>query len=383
MKILFILHSYNINGVIKQNLFLTQHLLRSFLDVEIVVAAPDTGRGSSQYFMLGVNPISFTSPESLLLKLKELDFSPDVVFNESLFSLTQTPLALIESVNKHIVRVHEELPKGELEAKWYSSYCHPSEYFEKFPNTHFLFVCKNSVSHYRQFLFGIDYSVVPGCIDEGEVLSSLGPKQCLLQEFKDKYIILQLGTLYERKGGLKTLEAFSMFLNTLDQESANHVELVFCGARGATEAEVLYEEEVLDRVRTLGLESNVKVLKTTDNPYPILNKSSLLTLHSSSECYPTVILEALFLGKPVVSSDVGGISELLNDESKGKLFKFGDVKRQADLFREFYLNRGLERMKKYVRHQAFIDELHSSYNFNSVVRLMKGEGFEEDQVISR
>ena len=54
------------------------------------------------------------------------------------------------------------------------------------------------------------------------------------------------------------------------------------------------------------------------------NASECLILNSLREASPAVIGEAFSCGIPVVSSDVGGIDDLVVQEKSGWLFKPGD-----------------------------------------------------------
>jgi glycosyltransferase involved in cell wall biosynthesis len=53
------------------------------------------------------------------------------------------------------------------------------------------------------------------------------------------------------------------------------------------------------------------------NPYPILKASNLLLVTSHSEGFPTVIVEALSLGIPVITTKVGGSDELIKNGVNG------------------------------------------------------------------
>ena len=56
-----------------------------------------------------------------------------------------------------------------------------------------------------------------------------------------------------------------------------------------------------------------------ENPYPVLTRSSILFMTSRKEGAPLVVLEAFCLGKPVVATNVPGISGLVRDGWNGLL----------------------------------------------------------------
>ena len=51
------------------------------------------------------------------------------------------------------------------------------------------------------------------------------------------------------------------------------------------------------------------------NPYPYIYNADLFLLTSDTEGYPTVVCEALCLGKPIVSTNVTGVDELLGHDA--------------------------------------------------------------------
>lgn len=67
-------------------------------------------------------------------------------------------------------------------------------------------------------------------------------------------------------------------------------------------------------VKDLGLKQNVFLAGYRDNPFPIMRASVGFVLSSNHEGQPMVLLEALALGVPVLSTDIAGARALLGDE---------------------------------------------------------------------
>ncbi|XCI75747.1 MAG: glycosyltransferase [Flavobacteriales bacterium] len=80
-----------------------------------------------------------------------------------------------------------------------------------------------------------------------------------------------------------------------------------------------YQIKLLDQIKVLGLEDTVKLLGFKENPYPYLKAADIFVLSSHFEGLPYVVLEALILNKPIVSTDVVGLRELLKDGELGLL----------------------------------------------------------------
>ena len=72
-------------------------------------------------------------------------------------------------------------------------------------------------------------------------------------------------------------------------------------------------------VSELSLIETVQFKGFQPNPYPYIKASDVFVLSSDTEGYPTVICEALCLGKPIVSTRITGCTELLGDNEYGIL----------------------------------------------------------------
>jgi glycosyltransferase involved in cell wall biosynthesis len=73
-------------------------------------------------------------------------------------------------------------------------------------------------------------------------------------------------------------------------------------------------------IKQLGLEQDVELMGFVQNPYPYMAHASLFVLPSRWEGLPTVLIEALFLGAPIIATDCpGGSREILKDGLYGKL----------------------------------------------------------------
>lgn len=77
--------------------------------------------------------------------------------------------------------------------------------------------------------------------------------------------------------------------------------------------------------RELRIDGSVEFAGALSNPYPIIAGAALHVLSSRWEGYPNVLLEALALGVPVVSTDCpAGPRELFQDGRFGRLVPVGD-----------------------------------------------------------
>ena len=109
--------------------------------------------------------------------------------------------------------------------------------------------------------------------------------------------------------------------------------------------------------RECGIEARVHFTGHRDNPHALVAGARLQVLSSRTEGMPMVLLEALALGKPVVSSNCPtGPREILGDGRFGILFPVGSVDALADAMRRVLSDealrtnmkaRALERAEEY------------------------------------
>ena len=136
--------------------------------------------------------------------------------------------------------------------------------------------------------------------------------------------LICVGRLCEEKGQILVVRAAHL----LAQRGVTF-EILFAGdgpLRAPIEAEI----------RAHGLEDVVRILGWVDNPRvrELLLEARALVLASFAEGLPVVIMEALALGRPVISTCIAGIPELVVNSENGWLIPAGDVERLADAMQE-------------------------------------------------
>ena len=75
----------------------------------------------------------------------------------------------------------------------------------------------------------------------------------------------------------------------------------------------------------------------------ILESDLILHTPIKPDSLPTVIIDSLTLNRPVISTDVGGCSEILNNGKNGILIPLNDPKLSAKLIYEYYNNLNLQK----------------------------------------
>lgn len=120
------------------------------------------------------------------------------------------------------------------------------------------------------------------------------------------------------------------------------------------------ESEIRNLLKKYGLEEYVILYGWSNNPAPLIRNARALVLTSRWEGMPNVILEAMALGCPIISSNCPtGPEEMLSFGEYGRLFDIGDTQSLAKELYQFDTNKdwqfywGLQAKK---RSEAFEDQ---------------------------
>jgi glycosyltransferase involved in cell wall biosynthesis len=78
--------------------------------------------------------------------------------------------------------------------------------------------------------------------------------------------------------------------------------------------EKAYKDQLLMRIENLGLKDTVFMIGLRSDVPELMEQSDILVLPSVYDIFPTVILEAMSGGLPVIATDVGGVPEMVRPE---------------------------------------------------------------------
>ncbi len=121
--------------------------------------------------------------------------------------------------------------------------------------------------------------------------------------------IAVIGRLEAKKGTDRALEVFHKLL---DIRPTAHIYFIGSGEQ---------EAQLKERTAELGLEDRVHFLGYQKNPYPVLKRVKVLLSMSQQEGFSGAFVESLTLGKPFVSTDVGGAEELSGNGQFGTIIQ--------------------------------------------------------------
>ncbi len=159
-------------------------------------------------------------------------------------------------------------------------------------------------------------------IYQGTDLATFEPNPARAERARSRYplpgsafpVLGNLGSFEPRKGQVQLLEA----VNRLRQHLPNvHLLLV-----GDGPDEAMLREKVI----SLGLADHVTFFPFTREPALVFEVLDIVVLSSlTKEGLPNVLLEAMAMGRPVVSTRLAGTPEAVHDGTNGLLVEPGDV----------------------------------------------------------
>lgn len=121
----------------------------------------------------------------------------------------------------------------------------------------------------------------------------------------DKTTILAIGSLSKVKGFERLIEAHRM-----NSDLDYNIKIIGEGGERRN-LEML--------IKKYELNSSFELLGYKSNPYPYMKAADIIVSSSYSEAYPTVLLEAIILSKPIIATNVEGNNEVLENGKIGML----------------------------------------------------------------
>jgi glycosyltransferase involved in cell wall biosynthesis len=153
---------------------------------------------------------------------------------------------------------------------------------------------------------GVDLTPYRQLVDRAEVRREL-------QVTDEDFVLIQVARLVPIKDHLTALRTLQ---KTVAQLQRTCLVLVGEGPEENAIREFISQNKLEDRVRLLGLRSDVARL---------LPAGDVFLLTSINEGIPLTVIEAMAAGLPVVSTNVGGVAEVVRDGETGLLAPAGDA----------------------------------------------------------
>ncbi|MGB3545810.1 MAG: glycosyltransferase [Saprospiraceae bacterium] len=130
-------------------------------------------------------------------------------------------------------------------------------------------------------------------------------------------VVLGVGRLSEQKDFSTLIKAFAQ----VRQHKAAHLMILGVGPE---------RQSLIDLAASLGVEADVAFLGFVNNPHAYMKQSDVFVLSSKWEGLPNVLIEAMAVGTPVVSTNCpSGAAEILAEGQYGELVGIGDSQAMA------------------------------------------------------
>lgn len=123
-------------------------------------------------------------------------------------------------------------------------------------------------------------------------------------------VFVTVGRLHSRKGHHKLMDAHSKLLKD------GFLHKIFVIGDGEE------KESLENQARKLDVENTFKLLGSLLNPYPYVKNADFFIMPSESEGWPLIIADTLILQKPMISTNVGGIPEMIEHRKNGYLINY-------------------------------------------------------------
>ncbi len=151
---------------------------------------------------------------------------------------------------------------------------------------------------------------------------------------KNRKIIISIGRLDDNKNQLMLLKA----INSIKEKLSLNIVMIGEGKN---------KKSLENYAKKIGFKDNLYILNFKKNPYPYLLNSDLKVLTSNFEGLPNVLIEAMALNVPIISTNSPtGPREILLNGRAGFLIKRNDHKSLSDKIKLFLENPEIFKKKK-------------------------------------
>ncbi|WP_108668933.1 glycosyltransferase family 4 protein [Peribacillus acanthi] len=193
-------------------------------------------------------------------------------------------------------------------------------------------------------------SVIYNGIDFVEPLLSNSVVRDELNIPHDHFVMSMVARLHPIKG-------HDIVLKALKQVNNPNISLLLVG-------DGPIKQEVEDLVQQLGLQNQVHMLGFRKDIEQIYSNSNIALLASQSESFPLALLEAANQKVPLLSTDVGGVNELIPSKEYGWVVPIQDVDAFAQAIQEAYVSNDLkkkgEKQYQFAKDHFSLDQLAKS-----------------------
>jgi len=280
--------------------------------------AHDKGTGGAQNCLFNVKNIyERHNIKTDLLYLQDINFNIiEYILNKSLVN-NCFPIVFCNTLCCH--QIVSTLSRTSILTYWYIHEWYDSftqQFFQNYISDHSvfnssinsIFVCNSSFENYKKYIPEINKKhIIYNTLSPENLDKNISGNNKLIKQSGVIYLAI-IGTVEKRKNQQE-------FINKVFYRLKNkycEIKLLIVG----DEREKLHiNNSYLDDVIVLGV---------VNNALPYINMSDIIVSYSINEVLPLNIIESFYCKKPVVSSNVGGIKEMITDNYNGYMFETND-----------------------------------------------------------
>lgn len=300
MKIVQIMPEFGIAGAETMCENLTYELIKLGHDVTVISMYDYNSAITDRLTKAGID-IRYLSKKpgvdfSMIPKMKRIftETKADVIHTHRYCAQYAIPAAILAGVKKRVHTVHNiaEKENGRL-----------ARMFNKFFFRH-CNLTPVALSELIQMSVVKEYSISRDKIPV--VYNGIDLSKCLPKEsyyIEGNFKILHIGRFSEQKNHIGLIKAFKLFHENRED---SQLWLIGDGEKKAEIEKYVAENNLVSSVKFLGVQSSV---------YGYLHDADIFTLPSNYEGIPMTLIEAMGTGLPIVATKVGGVPDMLDDNS--------------------------------------------------------------------
>ncbi len=297
-KVLFILSSNSYSGAENVIITIMKNMSSTF---DMAYSSPY----GSIYNQIVQNHIKYIPMKNMSVReVKRVinEYNPDIIhandFKASFFS------ALVKNEKKLVSHIHNNAPW--LTKKGLKSII----FFYTIKKSNKVLIVSESIK--KEFIYSDKVSDkfinIGNPVCREKILKCVG-------DYEKKYDICCVARVSTPKNPIKFLEVIKEV-----KKDIKNIKVIWVGGFDPN-----IKKKVLDKVIEFKLVDNVEFVGYKDNPFSYMAQSKVFLLTSDWEGYGLVVFEALTLGLPCVTSNVGGLTDIVNNEC-GKLCNNKNIK---------------------------------------------------------
>jgi len=128
------------------------------------------------------------------------------------------------------------------------------------------------------------------------------------------------------------------------------------------------EAALKNMVQSLGLEESISFFPFTEDPNYVFERIDMTVLPSLyKEGLPNVLLESMSMGVPVVSSNIGGVPEIVLDGETGYMVKPGDKTVLAEAISKIWVDQNKYQEMKTKARKLILSQFDKTSQFDNFI----------------